>query len=77
MITNMTRGSIEVTLDGRTATVTGEAYPIESPGPTFEAYSKLLRAWDDGTEMTEAEKRAVLDDMQADARARGWDVAVI
>ena len=77
MITNMTRGSIEVTVGGRTATVPGEAYPIESGPPTFEAYGKLLQAWDDGTEMTEAEKRAVLDDLRADARARGWEVAVL
>lgn len=77
-IVDSTRGSVTIELGGRRATVQGEFYPIDDPGPTFEAYSKLLRTWDDGTILSDADRRAVLDDLAAEARARGWgEIAIL
>lgn len=71
-IVDSTRGSVTIEVDGRRATVQGEFYPIGSRGPTFEIYSKLLHTWDDGTALGDAGRQAVLDDLVAEARARGW-----
>jgi hypothetical protein len=76
MITHMTRGSIELEVDGRRVTVNGEAFLPGHGSPDFVAYGDLLTAWDDGEALSEADKRAVLDDLRQSARARGITIEI-
>lgn len=76
MITNLTRATVELSVDGRKVTMHGEAYLPGHGSPAFVAYRNTLRAWDDGTELTEPEKQAAIDDLLADAQARGWEIEV-
>jgi hypothetical protein len=76
MITHMTRGSIELEVDGRKVTVNGEALLPGHGSPDFVAYGDLLSSWDDGEPLSDADKRTVLEDLRASAKARGITIEI-
>lgn len=64
------RGLIRVKIGERELMLGGEAM-IE--GPTdFVIYAQYLKAYSDGTKLTEQEKVDLLDDIVAEAASRGW-----
>jgi hypothetical protein len=74
MIKRMTRSEIVFELDGRTATIQGEALVPEPGQPSFVIYADSLKSWDAesrGLPMTAIERRQVLQGTMDALRARG------
>jgi hypothetical protein len=76
MIRRITRGAIELEVGGRSVTIHGEAFLRGHGSPDFVAYRDLLKAWDDGTSLTDGERESVIADLLASAKARGMTVEV-
>ena len=79
MITGATRGKIFLSVGGRAAKVSVEAYfrPHTDPNtPDFDVYENWVD-WEDGGPMTAEEKQTILDDLFASARQKGWTLAVV
>jgi len=66
-IVNLTRGSVQVRVGGRAATVQGELLARARGRPEFVAYRKQV-SWDDGAPVTEDDREAILRALQDSAR---------
>jgi hypothetical protein len=74
MIKRMTRSEIVFELDGRTATIQGEALVPEPGQPSFIIYADSLKSWDEGSrdrQMTAEDRRRVLHGAMEALRDRG------
>ncbi|MFI5610766.1 Imm74 family immunity protein [Amycolatopsis sp. NPDC051903] len=74
MITNITRGHIDLDVDGRTIRLQGEGF---HRGPLdFLVITAQITRWNDGAEVTDGERAVILNDLRASAAARGLVVEV-
>lgn len=74
MIINMTRGHVDLDVEGRTIRLQGEGFhrgPID-----FLVITAQIRRWDDGAEVTDSERATILEDLQASAAARGLVIEI-
>jgi hypothetical protein len=70
IITDMARGHITLSVDGRSIRVTGEAFLRGYGSPDFLAYSSDLVKWDDGERLTNEVREQVLKALLEAARER-------
>jgi hypothetical protein len=74
MITSMTRGHIDLNVAGRTIRLQGEGF---HSGPLdFLVITAQIRRWDDGAEVTDSERAAILENLRASAAARGLVIEI-
>ncbi|MEV4601235.1 Imm74 family immunity protein [Amycolatopsis sp. NPDC049253] len=74
MITNITRGHIDLDVDGRTIRLQGEGF---HRGPLdFLVITAQIMRWNDGAEVTGSERAAMLKDLRVRAAARGLVVEI-
>jgi hypothetical protein len=78
MIIGATRSKTQLMVDDRIAKVSVEAYPRPHgpDSPDFDVYQNWVD-WEDGGPMTADEKQAILDDLFASAREKGWTLELI
>jgi hypothetical protein len=66
----VSRGRVIARIGDRLITIAGEA--LLEHDPDYLIYARYIKAWDDGTLLTEAEKVRILDDVVEEAASRGW-----
>ena len=71
--TDVTRSFIRIAIDGRTATIPGEAFQRGYGSPDF-VLSRQAAAWDDGSPMTTDERERLVDTVMASAAERGLEI---
>jgi hypothetical protein len=69
------RGLVRAKIEGREISVGGEA--MLGGSPDFIVYAQYLKAWSDGTPLTDEERTKVLDDLVEEADRRGWKFEVL
>ena len=69
-IERVDRGSVIAVIGDRRVVIGGEA--LLEGDPDFLVYAQYLKAWSDGTVLTEEEKVELLDELVEEARRRGW-----
>jgi hypothetical protein len=74
VIVGMTRGHVDLDLDGRLVTIQGEAY--RSNPPLVVAYSNTLTTWHDGTPLTEPERDTILAALRTALSESGMNLEV-
>jgi hypothetical protein len=67
-------GLVKAKIGEREISVGGEA--MLNGNPDFVVYAQYLKAWSDGTPLTEEERTAFLDDLVEAASRRGWKFEV-
>jgi hypothetical protein len=74
-IIGSTRSTIRIEVDGRTTTLTGEGMP---PGGAVHFYADLasIRQWDDGTQITDAERERIVRELPETAGRSGFVVVI-
>jgi hypothetical protein len=68
--TDLTRSYLRLVLDGRSATVRGEAYLPGHGSPDFVLFRKEVE-WDDGTAVNDDDRQWILQTLAASAEERG------
>ena len=67
MITGMTRGHVDLDIDGRTIRLQGEGY---HHGPVlFDVYLSAHLRWNDGTEVTDDDREIIIADLKSSGLA--------
>jgi hypothetical protein len=72
----LTRSCLNISVRGRTVTVQGEGYLPGHGSPDFVVYSNTIEEWDDGSEISEEEKREVLQQIEQEARSSGLRIEI-
>jgi len=72
----LTRSTLNVGVKGRTITVQGEAFLPGHGSPDFVVFSNTIERWDDGAQITDAEKREVLRQIEEEARSSGLHIEI-
>lgn len=77
MITFITRGHVDLELDGKTVTIQGEALFRTGPDTTdFVAYRNSITHWNDGMPVTESDEAAIIRDLIQSGKDRGLIIEV-
>jgi hypothetical protein len=71
--TDVTRSFIRVAIDGRTATIQGEAFQRGYGSPDF-LLSREEAGWDDGSPMTGDDRKRLVEIILASAAERGLEI---
>jgi hypothetical protein len=69
-ITNMTRGQINLSVNGRSICIPGEAFLRGYGSPDFLAYPSAVVQWDDGEKLTNEAREEVLKALLEAAKER-------
>lgn len=56
----LTRSTLQLTVDGRSVTVGGEAYVPGHGSPDFVVYSNTIKKWDDGAPIDDLDRKRIL-----------------
>ena len=67
-------GRIVVTIGGRKVVIPGETFLDHKPD--YLIYAKYLNKWEDGTDISVAEKQEIIATVVAEAEKRGWNFEV-
>ncbi|MDQ0378557.1 Imm74 family immunity protein [Amycolatopsis thermophila] len=74
MITIPSRGYLDLDVGGQTIRLQGEGF---RQGPVdFVVVGAQIRRWDDGAEVTESEREAILDHLLACAARQGLTIEI-
>jgi hypothetical protein len=79
MIVNITRGHIDIEIEGKKARIYGEAYLPGHGSPDFVLYSNSFERWDpphDAESLDGEKRRSVIDRAVEEMRASGMTVEV-
>lgn len=70
VITNITRGHINLSVDGRSIRIPGEVFLPGYGSPDFLAYPSAVVEWDDGERLTNEAREEVLKALLEAAKER-------
>lgn len=72
----ISRSEMELDIDGRLATVSGEAHLPGYGGPNFVVFSKMAMTWEDGQPVSDEERQEILRRIPLEAEKAGLVVEV-
>ena len=67
---------IRLAVGGREVQLEGELLNRSPDGPDFVVFSGMLKKWSDGTPITDADRRQILDDLRVSARTKGLRIEI-
>jgi Immunity protein 74 len=73
----MTRGTLRITVDGRSVTAQGEAYLPGGSSPDFDLYQKSIVEWDDGGPVSDEERARIIEAILAEAKSEGMTIEIV
>ena len=67
----ISRGELQIEVEGRVATVSGEALFPKKDGPVFVVFCTLPMEWEDGEDVTDTERAQIIEAIHREAEEQG------